>query len=544
MSSFYGGKRGASLEITKAYDTYQDMINDANNVDYNEYVIAKVVPADDTSSTTKSNVLYRRIQEGFQELTELTIQTVGDGGGGSGGGGEGSSVVASKSTTVIDSFSALKNNYSEQAGSGYTESNFMLSDCIAPSRELTDGVGNIVNVKYNYCTIQNTNAETGEVTYETHIGFQLPYQEIELEAGNSNITINKIKDESNPYKTTWQISSTGGGGSGSSGNAANVVYLQNLRVVEASQISNNTELRNPVDNSTIVVTDEWKKNRTTVMLYDQYADGVTTTFYFGDYNSIKSVEVDQENGTFTITDIKDNVQTYTFTDIEDISLVDGQLTISYKNKPADQATKAFTLKYVENITFDPATQKYTLHYSTKEEEPLELEVNLIEEVVVTEDKHLLIYYSSPTYRENHTTVTYKGKEGWVDYGIVSSDNGLYIGMNISPDDIMGPNDYTLSRSKAIQYLNDNYGEGLIGDNIAGKVVTIGYKDDPKDVYAFDYNINRKSWYFLGSIGQGGGSEEIADIGATNFFGDISLSLEDEVVQSLPNGCTWFVTEEI
>ena len=51
--------------------------------------------------------------------------------------------------------------------------------------------------------------------------------------------------------------------------------------------------------------------------------------------SIKSVEVDQENGTFTITDIKDNVQTYTFTDIEDISLVDGQLTISYKNKPAD-----------------------------------------------------------------------------------------------------------------------------------------------------------------------------------------------------------------
>ena len=189
MSSFYGGKRGASLEITKAYDTYQDMINDADNVDYNEYVIAKVVPVDDTSSTTKNNVLYRRIQEGFQELTELTIQTVSDGGGGSGGGGEGPSVVASKSTTVIDSFSALKNNYSGQTGSGYTESNFVLSDCVAPSRELTDGVGNIVNVKYNYCTIQNTNAETGEVTYETHIGFQLPYQEIELEAGNSNITI-------------------------------------------------------------------------------------------------------------------------------------------------------------------------------------------------------------------------------------------------------------------------------------------------------------------------------------------------------------------
>ena len=61
MSSFYGGKRGASLEITKTYDTYDDMINDAKNVDYNEYVIVKVVSAtneDGTSSTTKNNVLY------------------------------------------------------------------------------------------------------------------------------------------------------------------------------------------------------------------------------------------------------------------------------------------------------------------------------------------------------------------------------------------------------------------------------------------------------------------------------------------------------
>ena len=544
MSSFYGGKRGASLEITKTYDTYDAMIKDAANVDYNEYVIVKVVPAtnEDGTSTTKNNVLYRRIQEGFQELTELTIQTVSNGNGGSEGEGGGTLVTASKSTTVIDSFSALKNNYSEQTDSGYTESNFVLSDCVAPSRDLQDGVGNIINVKYNYCTIQNTNAETGETTYETHIGFQLPYQEIALEAGNDNIKINKIKDESNPYKTTWQIFSTSGGGS--SGNAANVVYLQNLRVVNVQQISDQTKLHNPVDNSVITVTDEWKKGKTTIMLYDQYADGVTTTFYFGDYNSIKSVEVDQDKGTFTIKDIKDNVQTYKFIDIKDISLKDGQLTILYKNKPADQATKTFPLKYVENITFDSTTQKYTLHYSTKEEEELETEVNIIEDVAVTEDKHLLIYYSSPTYRNSHGTATYKDKNGWVDYGIVSSDNGLYIGMNISPDDILGPNDYTLTRSKAIQYLNNNYGEGLIGDNIAGKVVTIGYTDDPKDIYAFDYSVNKKSWYFLGSIGQGGDSGTITNIGATNFFGDISLSLEDEVVQSLPNGCTWFVTEEI
>ena len=55
-------------------------------------------------------------------------------------------MVASKSTTVIDSFSALKNNYDNAQHSGYTESSFMLSDCVVPSRELKDGVGNTVNV--------------------------------------------------------------------------------------------------------------------------------------------------------------------------------------------------------------------------------------------------------------------------------------------------------------------------------------------------------------------------------------------------------------
>ena len=43
MSSFYGGKRGASLEIVKSYDTYDAMIQDQSNIDYNEYVLAKIV---------------------------------------------------------------------------------------------------------------------------------------------------------------------------------------------------------------------------------------------------------------------------------------------------------------------------------------------------------------------------------------------------------------------------------------------------------------------------------------------------------------------
>ena len=39
MSSFYGGKRGASLEIKQSYADYNAMIQDQDNIDYNEYVI-------------------------------------------------------------------------------------------------------------------------------------------------------------------------------------------------------------------------------------------------------------------------------------------------------------------------------------------------------------------------------------------------------------------------------------------------------------------------------------------------------------------------
>ena len=38
MSSFYGGKRGASLEIVKSYDTYDAMIQDQSKIIMNMYL--------------------------------------------------------------------------------------------------------------------------------------------------------------------------------------------------------------------------------------------------------------------------------------------------------------------------------------------------------------------------------------------------------------------------------------------------------------------------------------------------------------------------
>lgn len=536
MSSFYGGKRGASLEIVKSYDTYDAMIQDQSNIDYNEYVLAKTVETknnEDVVIKTQFNVLYRRIQTGYQEIAELTVQ--GTGGGGSGG-SDNNTIVSSTSTTKISSFSSIEQYKGKP---GYTSGSFLLADCVAP--EVKNGeAGSIINVLYNSYILTQTDEE-GNSTSETFIGFQIPYPDISLTSSNNSITITPAKDTSNPFKFAWDITTSAQSGGGST-NIANVVYLQNLRVVDVNQISGDAEIYNPVNNDRITITDEWRENRASAVLYDQIKDNVTTTYYFGDYNSIKSFNI-SDSGLFTITDIQDNIQTYQFTDIDGVELVDGVLSIKYKG---GKDTQNIDLIYVTDITFDSDQQKYVLTYSNKTTQVIGEEVNIIEDLVVNENKHLLIYFSSPTYRAEHgTEETYKGKTHWVDYGIVTSDNGLYIGVNFTPDEILKPNDYNLSRTEVIDFLTEKYPNGLTGDNIAGKVVTIGYAEDIKDIYAFDY-VNTK-WYFLGSVdgSKSSSSEEgITNLGATNFFGDKSLSFDDDIVKNLPNGCTWFVTEEM
>lgn len=491
MSSFYGGRRGASLEIKQSYDNHAAMLADQDNIDYNSYVITK-----------DNNTLYRRIQDGYQEITKLTVSSGEPGGG---GGGE------NTGPTYISSYDLIKSQY---GGKGqYTESTFLNSEMI------NAGSGESAEIKYNSFYDTSTGI--------SYIGFQIPYPDISFTAKSENITFTKV-NSTNPFKFAWEVSVSGtGGGSGSS----NTIYFQDLRATPAANISIN--VYNPIDNSLYDLSFQ-KKNNITVVLYDKVdaTKNTITTYYFGDYNAIQSIDI-LENGTFQIKDINDQIYTYKFHDIESVTLTDGKFKVVYK----DGVEYSTDIIYVQSLALDKDSQKLIATYSDQTTAPVSDEINIIQRTVVTDDSHLLVYYSGPQYRKTYGTVSYDGLNGWVDYGKVKSDNGLYIGKNISPTIILKQTGGTLTQSKIINYLNTTYPTGLLGDNLKGKLVTVGYNFENKSFYAFDYEAN--SWYFLSDNTS---SSEMVNLNDTNFIGPITT--ETEILKQLPNGCTWFITQEI
>ena len=500
MSSFYGGKRGASLEIKQSYADYNAMILDQDNIDYNEYVI-----------TTNNNMLYRRIQNGYQEITKLTVSAGESGGGGSGG-------TEISGPTYISPYESIKSQGSLDA-ENYREATFMAAEMV------NAGKGEF---KYNSFYDKSTGT--------SYVGFQIPYPDISFNTENQNITFEKI-NSSNPFKMAWKVSVTGGesgGGGGGSSEASSVIYFENLRTLPATGISETTTIYNPMNNQPYDLS-ELKSRNATIVVYDKRdtTNNTTVTYFFGEYNSIKSINI-SEKGKFVITDINNNTYEYTFNDIASVKLENGVFTVIYTNG----TTYTSDITYVENIALDEDTQKLKATYSNQDTDFISDELNIIKDVVVTENSHLLIYYSGPAFKQKYDTISYNGKDGWIDYGIIRSDNGIYVGKNILPSDILGADGGSLTQSRVINYLNEIYPQGLIGDNLQGKLVTVGYNTDNKTFYAFDYSAN--TWYFLSDSTFG--SSSVSDLGNTNYIGPLDTS--EDILESLPNGCTWFITQEV
>lgn len=85
--------------------------------------------------------------------------------------------------------------------------------------------------------------------------------------------------------------------------------------------------------------------------------------------------------------------------------------------------------------------------------------------------------------ENNLWVKYNYSNEKVILGNVKKDTGLLVGLNLN---------YS---GDVINKLNDDYPNGLTGDNLEGKLVSVGTSDADKLFYAFDYA--NESWYYLG-----------------------------------------------
>ena len=257
MSSFYGGKRGASLEIKQSYADYNAMIQDQDNIDYNEYVI-----------TTDNNILYRRIQNGYQEITKLTVSTGEPGGGGSGG-------TEISGPTYISPYESIKAQGSLDE-ENYREATFMTAEMV------NAGKGEL---KYNSFYDKSTGT--------SYVGFQIPYPDISFNTENQNITFEKI-NSSNPFKMAWKVSVTGGegGGGGGGSEASSVIYFENLRTLPATGVT--TTIYNPINNQPYDLSELISRNAT-IVVYDKRdtTNNTTVTYFFGGYNNIKSINISE-----------------------------------------------------------------------------------------------------------------------------------------------------------------------------------------------------------------------------------------------------------
>lgn len=262
--------------------------------------------------------------------------------------------------------------------------------------------------------------------------------------------------------------------------------------------------------------------------------------------TVKDINLNTENGTFTITYNQDTdkngnptkyqVQLDWVKNLEMAS--DGTITLIHTT--GERIALSDKVKWIKNITINTGqeegsgNQKIAVTYNNDITEEIGNPINYIMQTAMTPDRHLAILYSDPNRRAEivaaKKNITFEGRNDWLDLGVIKGESGIYVGLNLSTEDHP---DLTTSE-KIIEYLNTAYPNGLTGTDLEGKIVTVGNTADYKLFYAFDYSYNEnkkyKGWYYLGSIG---GSTGIV-VGKE---GDPST---EALVSQLPTNGVWFI----
>lgn len=463
MNSFYGGRRGSSFEIVKQYATVQEMQQDTT-VDYDNYVFVQ-----------GNNTIYRRNTTGYEECFTLNIDpTIVQGG-----------------TTKLAKYSYMKNNPSEY---------FPFQSYSWTLEEAQNDEEGDINTKEDgqklfYCK--------GVKNGEDFMSIKLPYQYLNFVVADniesSSLNIVETINNNNIYDKTYTFSLT----------STPVSLLSDFREYIVGQTIGDTIPTIYDPNSYNPSTGEYSEKTgliigQRILIYQKTYNsaGDNAWFFFGIYNGIKSISLDDETGELTILDYNNTESSFIVKCLNDISLDEGILTFSYN----DGDYKNIDFIYPETLSYDNETEQITMTDSQGNESIISPEINYIKRMIITEDYHLIVYFSSPTYRDTYKNYTYEGDDEWIDFGAVKSDSGILIGKNISPEEVaLYFNNDTLdlsSHATIIAYLNSLYPTGLQGLDYKGKVVTYGSNDEDKEIYAFDYTkISNEyvKWYYVGLL---------------------------------------------
>lgn len=279
-----------------------------------------------------------------------------------------------------------------------------------------------------------------------------------------------------------------------------------------------------------------------------YTNGTDTT-YSKYIKTVKNIELDNETGQFTVTynhllDANGNSTTYqtNLSWIKGMTLTEDGSVILQRSSGSD-ITLDNKIKWIKDAQINTGliegsgNQKLKITYNDNTFKEIGNPINYIMKTAFSEDFHFLVLYSDPARREAIVAAgenaIYDGRNDWHDLGSIKDDDGVLIGKNLSSTS----NPQLATIDGALSYLNETYPNGLSGESLTGKIITVGADKDSKLFYAFDYskdtNGQYMGWYYLGSLQTGGSA----------VAGKASDSLTQSLVDQLPSYGIWFIVEE-
>ena len=361
MYSFYGGRPGNSFTIVTSFSTVQEMITAFQggpaytNVHYDEYVI---INTEDKNNPTNGQI-YRRGYDYNNDMggAELIGTIVGPAGK--------APLLTMDDYKTIDDMQGTEGLVDDKEGHYISmKSKGQLTidnNGLIPGKDEEENFHDTIKwVSYSFRDSKGRDTVA-------HVGFKIPYPVIDFETSNidfwDSIETIRIDDKTHPFYEKWKINIP----RGQKGDS-----FQNFRIITPSG--------GDVENyKTTEEMAEDIRNDAEILVYDYYVYNDSQgnpidipqkkTFYIGDYNVIKSIDVSQD-GTLTVAYTHnvdqhfDNMIKW----IENVTLAnDGVLSLKYNNQ--EEVTNLNQIKWITGLYLETDGTLYA-RYNYGEDEAI------------------------------------------------------------------------------------------------------------------------------------------------------------------------------
>ena len=452
MYSFYGGRPGNSFTIVASFPNVQAMIDafrggpSYTEVNYDEHVI---INTEDKNNPTNGQI-YRRGYDYNNDMggAELIGTIVGPAGK--------APLLTMDDYDTIDRMQGTEGLVDDGQGRYLSmktkgqlavQSNPNETNGLVPGKWVEGPNNDIIKFNDKIKWVSYSFRDSLGSDTIAHIGFKIPYPVIDFEIDNINFwsSINTVRtdDQTHPFYEKWKINIP----KGQKGNS-----FQNFRVITPS--SGNVENYKTAEEMAEDIQDNAE-----ILVYDYYVyndnnnnpiqNPEKKTFYIGDYNMIKSINVDAE-GTLTIAYTHDADQEFQnmIKWIENVTLADnGVLSLKYNNQ--EEVTNLNQIKWITGLYLETdgtlfARYNYgddeaitTPPTQSEEDQSEEIPENAIslrwiEDVQLSSNGVILIYYNDGEIKEVNNENPLK----FIDTMSLSEDGVITVKYNtlIDPED--------------------------------------------------------------------------------------------------------------